>query len=99
MGDEWQPDPMHEYWDPDNFHRPEQDLVEGNFQTAECVECHEGVTPGIVKDWQKSKHSAPSKGEPVGCDGCHGNDHQALVFPTPATCGKCHKKQHSNFSG
>jgi hypothetical protein len=22
-----------------------------------CVTCHEGVSPGLVKDWQTSKHS------------------------------------------
>ena len=96
-GDKWQPDPMHEYWDPEKFHRPERALMEGRFQATECVECHEGVTPGIVKDWRASKHAAPSKEEPVGCDRCHGNDHQALRFPSPATCGRCHKIQHNAF--
>jgi hydroxylamine dehydrogenase len=95
--DKWQPDPMHEYWDPESFHSPEKDLVEGIFKSEECVECHEGVTPGIVKDWQKSAHFAPSKGNAVSCNNCHGNDHQALVFPTPETCGNCHKNQHRDF--
>ena len=94
-GKVWQPDPMHEYWDPERFHRPEQTLVEGRFQTTECLACHEGVTPGIVKDWRASRHAAPSTGKPVGCDGCHGNDHQALGFPGPETCGTCHKSQHN----
>lgn len=26
-------------------------------QTQECIECHEGVTPGIVADWHKSRHA------------------------------------------
>ena len=93
-GDKWRPDPMHEYWDPQNFHRPETERMVGEFQAAECVECHAAVTPGIVKEWRTSRHATPSQGTVVGCDGCHGNDHQTLVFPTPSTCGKCHQKQH-----
>jgi hydroxylamine dehydrogenase len=96
-GSTWKPDPMHEYWDPETLHRPEREQMEGRFQTAECLACHEGVTPGIVKDWRASRHAAPSNGKPVGCDGCHGHDHQALVFPGPATCGNCHKTQHGAF--
>ena len=96
-GKKWAPDPMHEYWDPDNFHLPEKDRMAGRFQASECVECHMGVTPGIVKDWQASRHAAPDKGEAVGCGDCHGDDHQALAFPGPAVCGNCHKSQHRAF--
>lgn len=92
-GQTWQPDPMHEYWDPETFHVPDQAGMVGHFQGEECLACHEGVTPGIVKDWRASRHAAPSQGKVVGCDGCHGNDHQALVFPGPATCGTCHETQ------
>jgi hydroxylamine dehydrogenase len=93
----WQPDAVHEYWDPETFQRPETELVEGRFGAAECLDCHAGVTPGIVKDWQRSRHAAPSDGQAVACDGCHGSDHQALRFPTPADCGACHQRQHGQF--
>lgn len=94
-GKAWSPDPMHEYWDPESFHKPERETLEGVFTGAECVACHEAVTPGIVKDWQASRHAAPSEGQdPVACDGCHGKDHQELIFPTPATCGICHEERH-----
>jgi len=32
-------------------------------QTQECIDCHAGVTPGIVKDWQTSRHSFATAGE------------------------------------
>lgn len=97
-GDLWRPEPVHEYWDPGAYHRPETERVEGRFSGPECLECHQGLTPGIVNDWKASRHAAPSSGAaPVTCDACHGNDHQALTFPTPATCGTCHLQQHGAF--
>ena len=36
-------------------------------QASECLECHADETPGIVVQWQDSKH--PGVG--VGCEGCH----------------------------
>ncbi len=97
-GGEWTPDPVHEYWDPGAYHQPETEGVEGRFSGAECVECHQGVTPGIVNDWQASRHAKPGVGVgPVTCAACHGDDHQALRFPTPADCGNCHEQQHAQF--
>ncbi|MEO5327578.1 MAG: hypothetical protein H7829_04975 [Magnetococcus sp. THC-1_WYH] len=86
----WQPDPMHEYWDPETYHRPENQ-VEGVFTGEECLECHTAMTPGIVKDWKASRHASTPK--PVLCPACHGEDHQKLVFPTPQTCGVCHPQR------
>ncbi|MBT7357030.1 MAG: hydroxylamine oxidoreductase [Rhodospirillaceae bacterium] len=96
-GDEWRPDAVHEYWDPEAYHKSETDLVEGRFTGEECIECHEGITPGIVKDWRQSRHSSPTSGEPVTCNACHGDDHQKLRFPSPADCGSCHENQHTEF--
>ena len=97
-GEDWVPDPVHEYWDPGAYHEPKTDGVEGRFSGAECVECHQGVTPGIVNDWQASRHREPGAGKPpVTCAACHGDDHQALRFPTPADCGNCHEQQHGQF--
>ncbi|MEO5375764.1 MAG: hydroxylamine oxidoreductase [Alphaproteobacteria bacterium] len=94
-GDDWRPEPAHEYWDPGTIHRPETERVEGRFTGPECIDCHRSLTPGIVNDWTASRHATPAKGDPVTCDACHGNDHQALRFPTPADCGSCHGKQHT----
>lgn len=96
-GDMWRPGPEHEYWDPGSYHQPEREVVEGRFTGAECLECHEAITPGIVKDWRQSRHAAPGNGAAVTCDACHGGDHQDLRFPTPADCGGCHQRQHSAF--
>ncbi len=90
----WSPDPGQGYWDPDNFYRS-PDSVQGIFESELCVQCHEGITPGIVIDWRASRHA---QGEnPVYCSDCHGNDHQQLRLPTPGVCGNCHQKQHSEF--
>jgi hydroxylamine dehydrogenase len=64
-----------------------------------CVECHKSVTPGIVSDWQLSKHS--QKG--VDCSVCHGSAHKSAQdtanakIPTPDTCAMCHKARVEQF--
>jgi len=64
-----------------------------------CVECHKEVTPGVVTDWQLSKHS----GADVGCDACHGEAHVSATdyakakIPTPDTCADCHEEQVEQF--
>lgn len=64
-----------------------------------CVECHKKVTPGIVKDWQLSKHSKNK----IDCAVCHGNDHKSskdvakTKIPTPDTCATCHAKRVKEF--
>ena len=97
-GGDWTPNPVHEYWDPGAYHQPETEIVEGRFTGTECVECHQGVTPGIVQDWRTSRHAAPGDGKAsVTCAACHGDDHQALRLPTPSDCGNCHERQHGQF--
>ncbi|MFQ5642266.1 MAG: multiheme c-type cytochrome [Thiogranum sp.] len=93
----WQPDPVFAYWNPADFYQP-VDSVSGVFKGEQCVTCHEAVTPGIVRDWQASRHSRPAGGaDTVYCSACHGNDHQALHLPTPDVCGGCHSVQHAQF--
>jgi len=90
----WSPDPVQGYWDPDNFYQSSK-ILEGVFEPEQCVQCHEGITPGIVADWRSSRHSQAE--ELVYCNACHGNDHQQLTMPSPAVCGECHSKQHEEF--
>lgn len=65
----------------------------------ECVSCHKNVTPGIVTDWQASKHSRIG----VGCGVCHGQNHTSaedvgkVSLPTPDTCASCHKARVEQF--
>lgn len=64
-----------------------------------CVECHKKVTPGIVNDWQLSKHSKNK----IECSECHGKDHTSAKdvakakIPTPDTCAMCHEKRVKEF--
>ena len=63
-----------------------------------CAECHIRITPGIVVDWQLSKHSAND----VGCAECHGDRHNSMTDPAnagiagPEVCAKCHGPRRSS---
>ena len=66
---------------------------------ATCIECHKTKTPGIVADWQVSKHSQNG----VDCSVCHGDGHKTdsdvakAAIPTPDTCKQCHPTQVGQF--
>ncbi|MEM5789450.1 MAG: multiheme c-type cytochrome [Syntrophobacteraceae bacterium] len=65
-----------------------------------CVECHSRITPGIIVDWQLSKHSRND----VGCPSCHGEQHTSMTdvanakIAGPDTCATCHETQVEQFS-
>ena len=65
-----------------------------------CVDCHKTITPGIVGDWELSKHFENE----VACSVCHGEGHTTaddvanVSLPTPATCNECHDEQVEQFS-
>ncbi len=73
----------------------------GFAQGPNCVDCHKTVNPGIVSDWQLSKHSSAG----VGCDVCHGSAHstaddvQRVRIPTPQVCAECHPEPFEQFMG
>ena len=91
---DWLPEAVFAYWNPDDFYQS-VDAVVGEFEGEECVACHRDMSPGIVKDWQASRHAqAESK---VYCNACHGSDHQNLHLPTPDICASCHVIQHDQF--
>lgn len=70
-----------------------------------CVACHTALTPGIVSDWQHSRHFQAE----VTCNDCHGaegkdrpdiQDHygqQIVVLVTPKDCADCHPKETQEF--
>jgi len=66
----------------------------------DCVDCHKKTTPGIVGDWELSKH----KDAGVDCISCHGDQHSSAddvakaAIPTPETCGTCHPERVEQFS-
>jgi hypothetical protein len=75
-------------------------LVPAPASAQECIDCHQQVTPGIVVDWQLSKHSQNA----IDCAVCHGNEHISMtdvanvLIPTPDTCADCHSTQVEQFS-
>lgn len=94
---DWSPEAVFAYWDPDDFYKSVESVT-GEFSGQQCVECHQGVTPGVVNDWRKSGHSKPADGKPVVyCSDCHGSNHDDLHLPAPDVCGGCHDKQHGEF--
>lgn len=68
------------------------------FAQAQCVGCHESVTPGVV-----AQHNAGKMAKVTNCVTCHGNGHTSEAdvakakMPTPETCMTCHPKQVIEF--
>jgi hydroxylamine dehydrogenase len=66
-----------------------------------CVDCHKKETPGVVSDWQASKHSKNG----IDCSACHGDGHRTahdvdkVRISTPEICAGCHEKQFQQFAG
>jgi hypothetical protein len=64
-----------------------------------CVDCHAQVSPGIVADYEVSKHSQRG----VDCAVCHGSDHSSandlsgVKIPTAETCAVCHSERVEQF--
>jgi hypothetical protein len=72
--------------------------------SAECVDCHKEVSPGLYGQWGMSKHF----GANVGCYECHGAeasdadafDHEGWnisIIVSPLDCKKCHEKETEEF--
>ena len=90
--------PMVRWYDPDHYYnnpafRPVS-AVTGQYTGHECIVCHTVENPQIVAQWRRSRHGRPGEGkEAVGCEKCHGTDHERLLMPSYNTCGECHPKQ------
>jgi hypothetical protein len=78
---------------------PDQPAAPKPSTADSCVECHNRITPGIVADWQLSKHSQND----VGCATCHGGQHNSMTdvaaakVVLPETCATCHDTQMDQF--
>jgi multi-heme cytochrome with CxxCH motif len=61
---------------------------------AECISCHREKTPFAVRQWEASAHSRAG----VGCEKCHGSDHNKIVKGEARVdmkvCGPCHLKAY-----
>jgi len=70
------------------------------YTPQECVDCHTGVTPGIVTQFQNGVMA----GEGVTCVSCHGADHSAINASggkvSAGTCAQqgCHPDQYAEFA-
>ncbi len=64
-----------------------------------CLSCHHQVSPGIVSDFQLSRHFKAG----LSCDTCHGGEHvraedaAKALLPTPETCAPCHPEKVEQF--
>jgi len=67
----------------------------------DCIDCHTKVSPGMVKDFQASKHAESGD---VTCSTCHGDahstaeDYKKATLPTEAVCMECHEEQYNSFA-
>ncbi|MEW6088160.1 MAG: multiheme c-type cytochrome [bacterium] len=74
-------------------------LFKSYIKASECVGCHTKVNPGIVADWQLSKHS----NNDIDCSFCHGLEHKSerdvekVQMPTTEICDNCHEEQVKQF--
>jgi hydroxylamine dehydrogenase len=65
-----------------------------------CIECHAENSPGIVADWEASRHGQLG----VGCAVCHRSVHTSAGdstvtgLPTPEVCAMCHPDRVEQFS-
>jgi len=75
----------------------------------QCLMCHKASDPGIVADWQHSKHAKAG----VGCVQCHvvpkdyptafkahpmqGSNWTVQVAVSSVTCAKCHAKEVTEY--
>ena len=55
FGDLWEPIAIQKYWNPIDFYTP-PDTIRGKFTRGQCVDCHQGMTPGWVHAWRDSAH-------------------------------------------
>lgn len=60
----------------------------------DCIGCHREKTPAAVRQWEESAHGKRK----IGCDVCHGKDHDAILAGkqkvTMKICAPCHAKAY-----
>jgi len=62
-----------------------------------CEGCHERINPGLVADHNASPHMSI----PLGCEACHGTDHDQMFAVDgavpPTVCAPCHQEAYDEF--
>lgn len=83
------------------LHAPEAVVTH---QNRDCVDCHRIKSPGIVGQWEISRHAESG----IGCMECHSAKpgdvdaykHEGSLIATivtPGDCSKCHEKEAAEF--
>jgi len=63
---------------------PAETAAPVSVETAVCLECHETLHPGIVRDWRKSRHALTTPGDALRKEG------QGIQYTgAPTVQGKC----------
>lgn len=63
--------------------------------TESCEECHAGITPDVVKEWNLGKHGLHS----VKCFVCHGSTGKDFVKrPPKERCVGCHAEEVASLA-
>ncbi len=70
----------------------------GSLEEAEsCAGCHRERQPGILAQWDESRHAAAG----IRCEDCHGSDHAEILAVEgrvgASKCAACHEKETSEF--
>ncbi len=64
---------------------------------TDCAECHQRLQPGLILQWERSKHARAG----VGCDACHGKNHSQVFREngkvSARVCGTCHASELEEF--
>ena len=72
-------------------------LAAGYVDADSCVGCHRTLNDRLIDQWVDSAHFSAR----VGCEGCHGRDHDAMFAidgDVPmAVCAECHPDQAKGF--
>jgi len=69
-----------------------------------CLDCHDGTTPVLVKEWRASEHAKQG----IDCYSCHKaqagdpaafdhNGFKIAVLVTPKYCGQCHAREADQY--
>ena len=73
-------------------------------ESQACIACHSATSPGVVKQWERSRHAQSG----IGCYECHqakkgdrdGFEHNGAfisVIVSPKDCSVCHSKEVAEF--
>jgi hypothetical protein len=73
-------------------------VPEAGAVSSSCEDCHQKISPGLVKDFNRGKMA-----KTMTCEGCHGKNHTSekdaakAELPTIATCQACHPGQSKEY--